>query len=67
MRVIRVAEGERVLGGEPLTEEDEGEDDALPMGSELPDPVTQAAIEAAERAEAEAEAEAEARDGGEDE
>ncbi|MBX3273292.1 MAG: DNA gyrase subunit A [Sandaracinaceae bacterium] len=58
VRVIRVAEGERVVDVEPLTEEDEGEDDALPMDSELPDPVTQAAIEAAERAEAEAEAEA---------
>ncbi|MCB9596279.1 MAG: DNA gyrase subunit A [Sandaracinaceae bacterium] len=61
VRVIRVAAGERVVDVEPVTEEDEGEDDELPVDSELPDADTAAAIEAAAAAEAaEAEAEAEA-------
>ncbi|MCA9605902.1 MAG: DNA gyrase subunit A, partial [Myxococcales bacterium] len=59
VRVIRVAEDERVVDVEPLTEEDEGEDDALPMDSEMPDAATQAALEAAAAAE-----EAEADDAG---
>jgi len=50
VRVIRVAEGEVVVDVEPLTEEDEGEDDALPMDSELPEPEVAEAIEASERA-----------------
>jgi len=36
VRIIRVAEDERVVDVEPLTEEDEGEDDALPTDTELP-------------------------------
>jgi len=51
VRVIRVAEGEQVVDVEPLTEEDEGDDDALPMDSELPD-ASVAEIEASEMARA---------------
>ena len=49
VRIIRVAEGERVVDVEPVTEEDEGEDDELPLDSELPPPAVAEEIEASER------------------